>query len=147
MLSETINYSCSVLSHVWLSDILDCSLPGSSLHGIFQARILEWVAIFYSRGSSQPRDWTCVFCLGRQILYHWVNKIILSNSNNSGIRKVLKIKNYEKLLVILAFAKSSWLHFDYIDWKHVKNIKFEKLISEFLEKQVRKVLRSVKILH
>ena len=37
-----------------LCDPMDCSLPGSSVHGIFQAKILEWVAIFYSRGSSQP---------------------------------------------------------------------------------------------
>ena len=36
---------------------MDCSLPGSSIHGILQARILEWVAISFSRGSSQPRDW------------------------------------------------------------------------------------------
>ena len=41
-----------VLSHVWLCDPMDCSLPGSSVHGIFQARILEWVAIFSSRGIS-----------------------------------------------------------------------------------------------
>ena len=37
---------------------MDCSLLGSSIHGIFQARMLEWVAISFSRGSSQPRDWT-----------------------------------------------------------------------------------------
>ena len=37
-----------------LCDSMDCSLPGSSVHGIFQAKILEWVAVFYSRGSSQP---------------------------------------------------------------------------------------------
>ena len=41
-----------------LCDYLDCSLPGSSVHGILQARILEWVAIPFSRGSSQPRDQT-----------------------------------------------------------------------------------------
>ena len=41
-----------------LCDPLDCNLPGSSVHGIFQARILEWVAISYSRGSSPPSDWT-----------------------------------------------------------------------------------------
>ena len=39
-----------------LCDPMDCSPPGSSIHGIFQARILEWVAILFSRGSSQPRD-------------------------------------------------------------------------------------------
>ena len=43
-----------------LSDPMDCSLLGSFIHGIFQARVLEWVAIFFSRGSSQPRDRTRV---------------------------------------------------------------------------------------
>ena len=47
-----------------------CNPPGSSVYGIFQARILEQVAISYSRGSSQPRGWTFVFCISRQILYH-----------------------------------------------------------------------------
>ena len=49
------------------------SLPGSSVHGIFQAKILEWVAISFSRGSSQLRDWTHisgVSCIIRWILYH-----------------------------------------------------------------------------
>ena len=48
--------------------------PGSSVHGIAQARILEWGAISYYRGSSPPRDGiyiSCVSCIGRQILYHW----------------------------------------------------------------------------
>ena len=44
-----------------LCDPKDCSLSGSSVLGILQAIILEWVAISYSRGSSQPRDWTCVY--------------------------------------------------------------------------------------
>ena len=42
-----------------------------SVHGIFPARIQEWVAISFSRGSSRPRDWTCVSCTGRQILHSW----------------------------------------------------------------------------
>ena len=50
---------------------MDCSPPGSSVHGISQARILEWVAISFSRGSSRPRDQTCISCIGRRILYHW----------------------------------------------------------------------------
>ena len=45
--------------------------PGSSVHGIFQARIMEWVAIPFSRGSSWPRDRTLVSCIGRRVLYHW----------------------------------------------------------------------------
>ena len=40
-----------------LCDPTDCSLPGSSVHGIFQAIVLEWIAISFSRGSSQPGDW------------------------------------------------------------------------------------------
>ena len=43
-----------------LCDLMDYSLPGSSVHGILQARILDWVAFPFSRGSSQPRDWTQV---------------------------------------------------------------------------------------
>ena len=49
---------------------MDCSPPGSSVHGISQARILEWVAISFSKASSRPRDPTCISCTGRQILYH-----------------------------------------------------------------------------
>ena len=42
--------------------------PGSYVHGIFQARILGWVAIFYSRGSSRPKGWTCLSCISRRVL-------------------------------------------------------------------------------
>ena len=45
-----------------LLDPMNCSPPGSSVHEIFQARILEWVAIFFSRGFSQPRDQNCGSC-------------------------------------------------------------------------------------
>ena len=51
-----------------------CSPPGSSVHGIFQASILEWVAISFSRGTSRPRDWTCISCLDKGILYHWATR-------------------------------------------------------------------------
>ena len=60
-------------SHVWLCDPMDCSLPGSSVHGILQARILEWVALLSSRGSSRPRNWTWISyisCIGRWVLSH-----------------------------------------------------------------------------
>ena len=56
---------------------MDCSSPGSSVHEISQARILGWVAISFSRGSSrprgssQPRKRTCISCIGRWLLYHW----------------------------------------------------------------------------
>ena len=52
-----------------LCDPVDCNLPGISVHGILQARILEWVAIPFSRGCSQPRDWIHISCIGRQVLH------------------------------------------------------------------------------
>ena len=48
---------------------MDCNLPGSSVHGILQARILQRVAMTFSRGSSRPRDQTCDSCTGRWVLY------------------------------------------------------------------------------
>ena len=62
-----VSYSCNSMN---------CNPPGSSVHGIFQSRGLEWVAIFFSRGSSQPRDRTPVSCIAggflhcRQIFNH-----------------------------------------------------------------------------
>ena len=49
-------YVLVVQSCLTLYDPMDCSSPGSSVHGILQARILEWIAIPFSRGSSQPRN-------------------------------------------------------------------------------------------
>ena len=79
---EFLSFSelCVFVSRSVMADSLhpvDCSPPGSSLHGILQTRILEWVAISYSRGSLQPRDLTrvsCVSCIGRPNfcqLYIW----------------------------------------------------------------------------
>ena len=55
-------------------DPMNCSLSHFSVHGIFQANILQWVAISYFRESSQLRDWTWVSCIVRQILYHWATR-------------------------------------------------------------------------
>ena len=52
-------------------DSVDCSLPGSSVHGILQARILEWVAISFSRGSSWPRNRTWVSCIAGRWFTNW----------------------------------------------------------------------------
>ena len=54
-----VTQSCSILF-----DPVDSSSPDSYVHGILQARILEWVATSFSRGSSWPRDWTCISCVG-----------------------------------------------------------------------------------
>ena len=50
---------------------MDCSPPGSSIHKISQARILEWVAISSSRGSSPPRGQTLISCINKRVLYCW----------------------------------------------------------------------------
>ena len=59
---DAMLYTCVQLS-LTLGDPMDCSLPGSSAHGIFQARIREWVAISYFMGYSQSRDRTYISCL------------------------------------------------------------------------------------
>ena len=58
-------------SYLTLCNPLDCSPPGSSVHGIFQTRILEWVVISFSRGSSWPRDKTCVSCIADRFFTGW----------------------------------------------------------------------------
>ena len=79
---NTQSYSlCGCLvakSCVTLCNPMDCSLPGSSVHGISETRILEWVSISFSRGSSWPRDWTHISCIGRWILYHWATREALN---------------------------------------------------------------------
>ena len=69
----TRQYVCSVTqSCPNLSDPMDCSLPGSSDHGIFQARKLGWVTISFSRNFSWPRNWTCISI--NQINHNWKKK-------------------------------------------------------------------------
>ena len=57
-----------------LCNLMDHSLPGSAVHGIFQARILEWAAISFSRGSSQPRDRTWVSCIADRRFTVWATR-------------------------------------------------------------------------
>jgi len=78
-LSQSQEKQSAVLSHfsgvLWttLCNPMDCSPPGSSVHGILQARILEWVAMPSSRGALQPRDQTqvsCVSCIAGRFFTH-----------------------------------------------------------------------------
>ena len=96
---------CCLVAKLCLTlwDSMDCcSLPGSSVHGISQARILEWVAISFCRGSSCPRDGTCISCIGRRIFYHWATQeaymwfqtlkcliLIISNPQNTPEKEEL----------------------------------------------------------
>ena len=71
------------VSQSWptVGDPMDCSPPGSSIHGIFQLRVLEWVSISFSRGSSWLRDRTWVSCIAGRRFYR------LSHHGNSFIKK------------------------------------------------------------
>ena len=64
-----VSHSC-----LTLCSPMDCSPSGSSVHGIFQARILGWVAISFSWGSSPPRDWTRVFCTAGRFFTDWATR-------------------------------------------------------------------------
>ena len=68
------------LSRVWLLP-MGCSPPGSSVHGILQARVLEWVAMSSSRGSSQPRDQTQVSHIAGRFFTIWATRINQSEAN------------------------------------------------------------------
>ena len=67
-----VSISCSV--RLLDCSPMDCSPPGSCVHGILQARILEWVAIPSSKGSSRPRDWTSVACITGRFSTIWVTR-------------------------------------------------------------------------
>ena len=62
---------CCLVDKLCLTLLWPQGLPGSTVHGISQARILEWVAISLPRDFSQPRDQTCISYIGTRILYHW----------------------------------------------------------------------------
>ena len=84
-----------------LSDPMDCGLPGSSVHGIFQARVLEWVAISFSRGSSWPRDWTQVSCIVGKCLYSQANSFIYLGNILPNQNEALLIENVTMMLTWL----------------------------------------------
>ena len=67
-----------------LCDPMNCSPPGSSVHEILQVRILEWIAISFSRGSSQPRNQTWVSCIASKFFTVWATKEASSLGQCSG---------------------------------------------------------------
>ena len=85
-----------------LCDPMDCSLPGSSIHGIFQARVLEWVSISFSRGSSWPRNWTGVSCTAGGFSTSWATReaLILTNSctDTNKLPQLCKVKSLWNIL-------------------------------------------------
>ena len=72
-------------SRLTLCDPINCSLPSSSVHGILQTRILEWVAISFSRGSSWPRDRIWVSCIVGRVFTFWATRDTQSISKSSWL--------------------------------------------------------------
>ena len=97
-----------------LCDIMDCSLPGSSVHRIFQAWILEWVAMPFSRGSSWPRDQTHISCIGRWMLYHWATR---ETQSVNYMDPNVNMKNWCFLSVMLEKTLESPL-----DWNKIQPV-------------------------
>ena len=79
---EAISVSHSVMSDTLWTHGLDSSPPGSSVHGLLQARILEWVAISFFRGFSQPRDWTQVSCIAGRFFNIWATREAIEVCNS-----------------------------------------------------------------
>ena len=98
-----LSYVCMCLVMFNIFNLLDCSPQSSSVHGIFQARILEWVAISSSRGSSQPRDQICISVSptlqGASLPWsHWGSKMFLAKTNTLQSLISLKLKKHIWLL-------------------------------------------------
>ena len=95
-------WKCWSLIHFQLCNPVDCGPPGSSVRGILQASVLEWVALLFSRGSSRPRDWTQGSNRGLlpcwQILYHLSRQGSPNPDHYQHLRNRLQKKSLKKSL-------------------------------------------------
>ena len=93
-----------------LCDPMDCSLPGSSIHGILQTRILGWVAIPFSRGSSRPKDPTQVSHTAGGFFTIWTTKqALLRMKSLQMVKPGLKLKQFNsKNAFFTSFVKLLW---------------------------------------
>ena len=98
--------SVQSLSHVWLCNPMDCSLPGPFVHGILQARILEWVAIPFSRGSFWLGDRTWVSCTTGRFFTVWATRNWGLKSLNDMIKTALRVLGQSQDLI--SYPASSW---------------------------------------
>ena len=76
IVNQLLESVCVLMDQLCLTlwDLMDCNPPGSSVHGLLQARILEWVAILFSKGSSWLRDWTWVSCIASNFFTVWATR-------------------------------------------------------------------------
>ena len=113
--SQLVAVAAQLCLTIW--DPMDYSPPGSSVHGILQARILEWVTIPFSRGSSWPRDRTRVSCIQNRFFTIWVTgkRSQLEEGNGTNQKVTYKRPNPLKYFVSFSLGQAFWvdtnLHF------------------------------------
>ena len=95
-----------------LCDPMGYGLPGSSVHGIFQARILEWVAISFSRGSSWPRDRTQVSCIAGRCFTLWATREVLQPTIPLLLKGLFMWQVLSCVISIQAFIHPLKLHWN-----------------------------------
>ena len=118
---------------------MDCSLPGSSIHGILQGRILEWVAISLFRGSSRPRNGTSLSCTAGGIFTNWaIREALLKpfSSLDHWLRLLLFLMQAFKIISTSRHASHEFWHavfFYYHSVKIFSNLSFNSLTQGYLE--------------
>ena len=117
-----------------LCDPMDCSLPGSSIHWIFQARILEWVAVSFSRGSSWSRDWTRVSYITGRLLNVWATREvpgeIIALTIQTFVGKVMSLLfNASSRFVIAFLPRSKYLLISWLQSPSAVILEFKKIKS------------------
>ena len=92
-----------------LCDPMDCNLLGFSVHGILQARTLEWIAISFSKGSSRPRDRTRVSCIGGRRFNFWATRVQKSHKMHIVLKREVSLAHLPPTCQKGKMLSSSWL--------------------------------------
>ena len=105
---------------------MDCRPPGSSVHEILQARILGWVAVPFSRGSSQPRDWTQVSCIAGRFFIVWATRWMLVDASRSYLPSipVLRLPLPGRFYPSSAFFEGTQSYLFLCPWLKPASLKF-----------------------
>ena len=126
---EQVTYELSLSgdaqSCLTLCDPMGCSPPGSSVHGILQARILEWVAIFFSRGFSQTRDWPWVSCIAGRFFTIWAT--VMMHNKTLHFRHHGMQQAYERGGTVAGTTKPQIIIFFWIKQMFKQNSTFSDL--------------------
>ena len=109
-----------------LWDPTDCSLPGSPVHGISQARVLEWLAIPFSRGSSQSRDRTQLSCMAGRFFTIWASK----DEEQSEPRRATQARRLQHKVGVNCCLLASWKE---VSFYGIIQISFQSFNSILLE--------------